>query len=352
MLGFVSVVIAGDVYPRIAAIDSDTAEVLFAKVSAKLGQVVLKQTIVTPGPTQTKVETFVIDLHTGYRKTLTTELPSLGVNSTKPLGQKVSAGYLQNGQGRFMFDPTLNKWRRDPFLNGHDGNAINLEGARWKLAHVLIDTMSFKMRTRDAYKTASLEAKRIGDERRSREFAEEYQSIPIPHGAYSEMDEGYTIPKWTEYTIGLNDLVLEAIRHETNSESRIVERVRNEIIPKYSFDLAEDEVPPREDFITSRKVNPSESETQVIGLELTESDGSVLVSNIYTNSPAAKAGVHSGDRLLSVNGGTPPFKVDHAKQLIDRSAQPVLTVTRAGERLSRTTVPAVAEAIRHNRLYL
>lgn len=72
-----------------------------------------------------------------------------------------------------------------------------------------------------------------------------------------------------------------------------------------------------------------------IGIDLTQSDGSVLVQSVFGDSPADHAGILPGDRLISINA-TPVKSIDEAQKAMikNRSKQSAtLVVNRDGAEL-------------------
>ena len=199
---------------------------------------------------------------------------------------RLIGGDLRNSQGKFIFDPALHKWMRDPFASGHNSQAMDLDIVKWSLAHTLIGTMSFQMRERRAFERASLEAANMGDEAHARSFAGMARKISDPASEYVELDKGYRPPQLIDFKLAANGLVLASRRRAANGEGvngegTVVETVRNEVIEHFSFDLSPADLPPLEQPVTSRRVGASERGRHIIGIELYDFKESVLISAIY-----------------------------------------------------------------------
>lgn len=336
-----------EIIVHIPQMDSEDPAVLYDKLVVLFGPVVVKQTTTTVHDGCAEVETFLFHLGNKQYKRITTAgiaIASDG-NLQTSIDQKLLAGYLCNSQGNFIFSPTLAKWTQDPFTQNRHGGVPSLAQVSNNLAKMFINTLSYEMRSRKAYEKALLKASELGDEQQARKFAKYCQKIKMPGNVYSEIDKGSLPEKLSEFKIGPNGFVLEVTKRDVTAKDKVVERITNEILPAFSFDLPVADLPEtkftdselrniHESALTGKTVNVADWENPVIGLEFGDDRESVIVGRVYEKSPAALAGIRNGDRLLSVDDNSAFLNSEHARKLIESSESPHLILSRSGEHLN------------------
>ena len=160
-------------------------------------------------------------------------------------------------------------------------------------------------------------------------------------GNYISTTIDTTIPDYAAEQVGLesNDKLLKIDGKTVRLKSDIDEKIQNSNGEPITLTIK------RNDEIKDVQIIPTAVETKAIGIYLgaEEDDLSGEIKSIYQNSPAEKAGIMAGDRILSVNGENPegdPYKI---VELISNSEtnEIVLEIQRNNEIIQFNIVPEV-----------
>ena len=160
-------------------------------------------------------------------------------------------------------------------------------------------------------------------------------------GNYISTTIDIVAPNYAAEQVGLksNDELLKIDGETVRLKSDIDEKVQNSNGESITLTIK------RNDEIKDVQIVPTVVETKAIGIYLgaEENDLSGEIKSIYQNSPAEKAGVIAGDKILSVNGENPegdPYKI---VELISNSEanEIVLEIQRNNEIIQFNIVPEV-----------
>ncbi len=139
------------------------------------------------------------------------------------------------------------------------------------------------------------------------------------------------VPNYAAEQVGINqgDEILKINEKKVRLRSDIDEKIQNSNGEEVTLTIK------REDEIKDIKLIPSVEETKSIGIYLGVQDEDISgeIKSIYQNSPAEKAGIQAGDKILSINGEKSegdPYKIVN---LISRSKtdEISLEIERNGE---------------------
>jgi regulator of sigma E protease len=79
--------------------------------------------------------------------------------------------------------------------------------------------------------------------------------------------------------------------------------------------------------------------------KLSDTDMEVVIGHVLQGSPAAKAGVQDGDRIVNLNGKSNPNWEDVGMKEIESAGRPMyITVDRAGRRINTVVTPVLSES--------
>ena len=163
-------------------------------------------------------------------------------------------------------------------------------------------------------------------------------------GNYISTTIDSVVPNYAAEQVGLesNDELLKIDGETVRLKSDIDEKVQNSNGEAITLTIK------RNDEIKDIQIVPTVVETKAIGIYLgaEEEDLSGEIKSIYQNSPAEKAGIIAGDKILSVNGENPegdPYKI---VELISNSEanEIVLEIQRNNQIIQFNIVPEVQKA--------
>ena len=163
-------------------------------------------------------------------------------------------------------------------------------------------------------------------------------------GNYISTTIDIVAPNYAAEQVGLksNDELLKIDGETVRLKSDIDEKVQNSNGESITLTIK------RNDEIKDVQIVPTVVETKAIGIYLgaEENDLSGEIKSIYQNSPAEKAGVIAGDKILSVNGENPegdPYKI---VELISNSEanEIVLEIQRNNEIIEFNIVPEIQKS--------
>jgi S1-C subfamily serine protease len=98
----------------------------------------------------------------------------------------------------------------------------------------------------------------------------------------------------------------------------------------------------------SRFFTPEVTDSLWFGATFRRAAGLLEAAEIQPGSPAAKAGLSPGDRLLQVNGKTPQNLIECNRLLVGGDRSPALTIERAGQRRNLSVrLLSFEELVRH-----
>jgi regulator of sigma E protease len=79
--------------------------------------------------------------------------------------------------------------------------------------------------------------------------------------------------------------------------------------------------------------------------KLSDADMEVVIGHVVPGSPAAKAGVQDGDRIINLNGKSNPNWEDVGLKEIESAGRPMyITIDRGGRRINTVVTPVLSEA--------
>jgi len=158
-------------------------------------------------------------------------------------------------------------------------------------------------------------------------------------GNYISTTIDSVVPNYVAEEVGLkaNDEILEIDDKKVRLNSDIDEKLQNSKGETITLTIK------RENEIKDIELLPTIQETKAIGIYLgaEENDLSGEIKSIYQNSPAEKAGIMAGDKILSINGENPkadPYKI---VELISNSEtnEIVLEIERNNEIIQFNVIP-------------
>lgn len=163
-------------------------------------------------------------------------------------------------------------------------------------------------------------------------------------GNYISTTVDEVIPNYAAEEVGIqqNDKILKIDGKKVRLKSDMDEKIQNSNGEQVTLTIQ------RENETKEINIKPTVEETKVIGIYLgtQESDLSSEIKSIYQNSPAEKAGLETGDKILKVNGentDNDPYKVIN---LISESKtnEIELEIRRNNENITFNLVPEVQKS--------
>jgi len=171
-----------------------------------------------------------------------------------------------------------------------------------------------------------------------------YFILMSSQGNYISTTIDNVVPNYAAQQVGLktNDKLLEVNGKKVRLKSDIDEKIQSSNGEPITLTIK------RENEIKNIEIIPTVEESRAIGIYLgTEEDGlSAKIKGIYENSPAEKAGIMPGDKILSINGQNPegdPYKIVN---LISQSktSEIVVEVERNNEVIKFNVIPQIQKS--------
>ena len=163
-------------------------------------------------------------------------------------------------------------------------------------------------------------------------------------GNYISTTIDTVVPNYAAEEVGIqpNDELLEIDGKRVRLKSDIDESVQNSNGETITLTIK------RENEIKDIELTPTVEETKVIGIYLgaEENDLSGEIKSIYQNSPAEKAGIIAGDKIISINGENPEGNPYRIVELISNSTtnEILIEVQRSNEIMKFNVVAEIQKS--------
>lgn len=233
------------------------------------------------------------------------------VTGLKEGGVHLEFGEIINAEGMYLYDPTSAMWSRV-------GNPMPFDLFDFQFLR-LRDVPSISQ-LRAVYHAEYLRFSAKGDAGTANVFLDRLNQIDRAKDKYSHrVKEGDSMTVYT-YTLGDSGFI-ESIRGLRGST--VVFLLENKFLSDYDFQLSKEKIASSPAYLAAPRHN---AEQGFIGVRLEKRGKELVVSHVFTGSPAAAGGLREDHRLLKVNAvDVSGLTVQEALALIRQSPVPEIT---------------------------
>ena len=283
------------------------------------------------------IKELFLSIKTSELRYLEWSLPNSGKKSLETdlisIDHDFDDGEIINSKGTFFFNSNDKKW--NPVLNAKPFASF--------------DSLSF-IRLRDVPSIAALYqgyqveyARRFADDKnRQIEIVNsKIGQIEDPKDQYVEhIRDG---DNKIIYTYKLDDnKIINQVQGVMN-DSNVIFLLQNTFIPEHSFEILNKNISSTPAFIANNKLPQSSLQKGLIGVQVKKKGDNAIITQVFPDSPAFKAGLKPDYRILKINDiDVKPLSQDIILQLIRSSTPLIITFIDTSNHVGKTTIEKAA----------